>query len=109
MVTKMVTKRRAMLEQFLHEHPEDAFARYGLAMEMKNQGEVEAALGELAQLAERHPNYTAAYQQAGQILVALERRIEAKAVLERGLTSARLGRDSHAASEIEGLLEQLGD
>lgn len=105
----MVTKRREMLEQFLHQHPEDAFARYGLAMEMKNQGEIEAALGELAQLAERHPNYTAAYQQAGQILLALERRAEAKAVLERGLTAARLARDGHTASEIEGLLQQLAD
>lgn len=105
----MVTKRREMLEQFLREHPDDAFARYGLAMELKNAGETEGALSELAQLAERHPNYTAAYQQAGQLLLALDRRAEAKAVLERGLTAARLGRDEHSAGEIEGLLEQLQD
>ena len=43
------------------EFPDDAFGRYGLAMEYANSGDADAALKEFATLLEKHPEYTAGY------------------------------------------------
>src|SRR6476660_7656544 len=51
--------RVAMLTEILSENPSDAFARYGLAMEYSNQGDVDRAMEEFRKLLETHPDYTA--------------------------------------------------
>ena len=65
-----IMDRAEMLKQFLEQNPNDAFARYGLAMEYSRAGEIEIALAEFRKLLELHPDYTAAYQMAGQMLAA---------------------------------------
>lgn len=103
----MPINRRETLEAFLREHPGDAFASYGLAMELKNAGDNAAALLQLQRLHELHPGYVAAYHQAGQLLLALERVAEARALLEQGIAVASRSGDQHAQSEMQGLLDEI--
>lgn len=99
--------RRAHLEAYLTEHPDDAFARYGLALERAKAGEPEAALAEFGRLLERHPGYAAGYQQAGQLLLRLERAAEARAMLQAGVAAAQQAGNAHAAAEMSSLLEEI--
>ncbi|MGH9484665.1 MAG: tetratricopeptide repeat protein [Terriglobales bacterium] len=103
----MVSNRREQLEEFVRQNPTDAFARYGLAMELMRSGEAEEALAQFRLLQEKHPNYAAGFQQAGQLLMSLERNDEARVILQRGLEAAGASGDRHAASEIQGLLDEL--
>ena len=69
--------RIALLTEVLSQNPSDAFARYGLAMEYSNSGDVERALEEFARLLATHPDYTAGYFMAAQTLAKAERIEEA--------------------------------
>ena len=60
--------RVAVLTDILNQNPNDAFARYGLAMEYSNQGDVNRALDEFGKLLASHPDYTAGYFMAAQTL-----------------------------------------
>ncbi|MDE3137741.1 MAG: hypothetical protein KGL59_14275, partial [Acidobacteriota bacterium] len=53
--------RRQKLEAFVAAHPNDAFGRYGLAMECVREGDNETAAGHFRQLLESHPDYVAGY------------------------------------------------
>jgi predicted Zn-dependent protease len=100
--------RFAMLTEILAQNPTDAFARYGLAMEYSNSGEVERALEEFGKLLSSHPDYTAGYFMAAQTLVKATRIEEAKKMLVDGIASATRTGNNHALSEMEGLLGDLG-
>lgn len=100
--------RVAILTEILTQNPTDAFARYGLAMEHSNAGEVERALEEFGKLLASHPDYTAGYFMAAQTLVKTSRVEEAKKMLKDGIASAARTGNGHALSEMEGLLAQLG-
>jgi len=97
-----------MLNEILTENPNDAFARYGLAMEYSNRGEVEIAMVEFGKLLAAHPDYTAGYFMAAQTLARASRVNEAKQMLEDGIASARRTGNGHALSEMEGMLTELG-
>jgi predicted Zn-dependent protease len=99
--------RIAALNQVLTEHPRDAFARYGLAMEYSRQGDFDRALAEFAILLENHPDYTAGYFMAAQTLVRAERSADAKQMLHDGIASARRTGNLHAQSEMEAMLAEL--
>jgi predicted Zn-dependent protease len=99
--------RIAALNEVLTEHPKDAFARYGLAMEYSKQGDFDRALAEFSILLENHPDYTAGYFMAAQTLVRAERSDEAKRMLQNGIASARRTGNLHAQSEMEGLLAEI--
>ena len=99
--------RREMLTQFLEQNPGDAFARYGLAMEYSNAGEIEQALAEFNKLLELHPDYSNGYFMAAQTLERSGRTAEAKKMLENGIESARRTGNKHALSEMSGMLEEL--
>ncbi len=100
--------RIAMLGEILTQNPNDAFARYGLAMEYSNRGEVEPALAEFGKLLAAHPDYTAGYFMAAQTLAKASRVDEAKKMLADGIASAQRTRNGHALSEMEGMLAELG-
>lgn len=99
--------RAEMLKQFLEQNPNDAFARYGLAMEYSRAGEIETALAEFRKLLEIHPDYTAGYQMAGQMLSAAGRYEEARSMLESGIARAERAGNKHAQEEMQGLLQEL--
>jgi predicted Zn-dependent protease len=100
--------RIAALNDILTENPKDAFARYGLAMEYSKQGDLDRALAEFAILIDNHPDYTAGYFMAAQILARAERAEDAKKMLHDGIASARRTGNLHAQSEMEALLVELG-
>jgi predicted Zn-dependent protease len=99
--------RNAMLTDILSQNPNDAFARYGLAMEYSKQGEVERAMEEFGKLLASHPDYTAGYFMAAQTLVSANRVDEARKMLVEGISSARRTGNNHAQSEMTALLDEL--
>jgi predicted Zn-dependent protease len=100
--------RIAMLSEILEENPADAFARYGLAMEFSKSGDIERALSEFRALLGTHPDYTAGYFMAAQTLANAGRIVEAKTMLGEGIASAQRTGNSHAESEMQGMLAELG-
>jgi Tfp pilus assembly protein PilF len=100
--------RRQMLEDFVAAKPNDAFARYGLAMECANTGDTSAADQQFKMLIGAHPEYVAAYFQYGQFLVKTGRPDEARSALTVGIATAQRTGDDHARSEMEAALAELG-
>ena len=100
--------RIAMLSEIVTANPEDSFARYGLAQEYSNAGQVEQALQEFKTLIEKNPDYTPAYFMAAQALAKASRIDEAKRMLVDGISSARRTGNTHAQSEMTAMLEELG-
>ncbi|MBZ5652148.1 MAG: tetratricopeptide repeat protein [Acidobacteriia bacterium] len=100
--------RIALLTEVLSQNPADAFARYGLAMEYSNSGEIERALAEFGTLLATHPDYTAGYFMAAQTLAKADRTEEARKMLAEGIASAKKSGNSHAQAEMEGMLAELG-
>jgi tetratricopeptide (TPR) repeat protein len=100
--------RIAMLSEILTANPEDAFARYGLALEYSKTGQIEEALQEFKTLVEKNPDYTPAYFMAAQTLASASRVDEAKRWLVDGISSARRTANAHAQSEMTAMLEELG-
>jgi predicted Zn-dependent protease len=99
--------RLAILNEILSQNPDDAFARYGLAMEHSNSGEVDRALEEFTKLLATHPDYTAGYFMAAQTLSKANRAEEAKKMLVDGISSARRTGNTHAQSEMTAMLDEL--
>ena|SRR5436309_2850450 len=100
--------RVAMLNEILAQNPNDAFARYGLAMEFSKAGNIDGAMEEFAKLLSSNPDYTAGYFMAAQTLARADRSDEAKKMLLDGIASAKRTGNTHAQSEMEALLEELG-
>lgn len=100
--------RVAMLKEILAENPNDAFARYGLAMEYSKRGETESALAEFAALLKANPDYTAGYFMAAQTLARAGRKDEAKQRLRDGIASAQRTNNQHALAEMQQMLDELG-
>jgi|SRR5208337_181551 len=100
--------RIVMLTEILTANPEDAFARYGLAMEYSKAGQTDQALQEYKTLVEENPDYTPAYFMAAQMLATASRVEEAKRWLVDGISSARRTNNTHAQSEMTAMLEELG-
>jgi thioredoxin-like negative regulator of GroEL len=100
--------RREILEEFLDKKPEDAFSRYGLAMECMNNGDTAAADGQFRTLLQNNPDYVPAYLMYAQMLAREARIEEARQVLSSGISAATKTGNQHARSEMEALLGDLG-
>ena len=96
-----------MLSEILTANPGDSFARYGLAQEYSNAGQIDQALQEFKTLIEKNPDYTPAYFMAAQALAKASRVDEAKRMLVDGISSARRTGNTHAQSEMTTMLEEL--
>ena len=96
-----------MLKEILAENPNDAFARYGLAMEYANTGDTTNALTEYGKIVELNPEYVPAYQMAGQLLMNLGRDADARTWFEKGIAAAQRAGNQHAVSEMQGMLDTL--
>jgi predicted Zn-dependent protease len=100
--------RIASLTEILTQDPNNTLARYGLAMEYSNDKQFDRALEEFGRLLTTSPDYPAGYFMAAQTLVKAGRNEEAKKMLGDGIAAAGRKRDSHAASERQAMLEDLG-
>jgi len=63
---------------------------------------------EFGRLLATHPDYTAGYFMAAQMLAKAERTEEARKMLADGIASAKKTGNGHAQSEMEGMLAELG-
>lgn len=88
-------------------NPDDAFARYSLAMSLRSAGRGEEAAREFQALAARRPEYVPTYLMLGQTLEALGRAADAARAYEAGLGAASRGNDQHARSELSQALDDL--
>ena len=106
------TTRMAQIEAMLADDPDDAFLRYGLAMEHASNGDDADCVRVLRDLITRSAAtpYVPAYLQAGQALVRLDSIEEARIVLRDGIDVAgRVGSPEamHARGEMQGLLSSI--
>ena len=99
--------RVSMLKEILERTPQDAIARYGLAMEYSHSGRTEEALREFATLLRDQPDYTAGYFMAAQTLARVDRIPEARQMLVNGIASAQRTGNQHALSEMQAMLDEL--
>lgn len=104
----MASTRLEALKSMVAQQPNDSFLRYGLAMEYRNAGELEAAMGEFRALFGINPDYSAAYFHGGQTLEKLGRPDEAREVYLTGLEVTNRKGDLHTRDEIQGALDLLG-
>ena len=88
-------------------NPQDSFARYGLAMEYANSGDLERAVAEYRTLIGFNPDYSAAYFHGGQALEKLGRVEEAREVYEKGIEATSRTGDQHTRSELQAALDML--
>src|SRR5579863_3405437 len=100
--------RREFLEDALRADPDNAFARYGLAMELASSDPV-ASWSHFEFLLQHHPEYAATYYQAGAFLVKQGREDEARKVLTAGEEITGSQCKHHAQSELFAALEDLND
>jgi thioredoxin-like negative regulator of GroEL len=103
------TPRMAQIEAMLAEDPDDAFLRYGLAMEHASVGDDTTCVEVLRDLIARTAAspYIPAYLMAAQSLVRLDRIDEASYFLRQGIAAAGRAGDTHALGEMQGLLDSI--
>ena len=106
-MTEQNKTRRQKLEEFLTKNPNDAFSRYGIALECVKEGDLAAAEAHFRTLIETNPEYVPGYQMYAQTLAQNERSDDAKAILAQGIAAAIRQGNQHARSEMEGLLSEL--
>jgi len=96
-----------MLTEVLKANPADAFARYGLAMAYSVGGRSDDALHEFAETIAHNPDYVPAYQMSAQELLKTGRADEARERLRAGLAACQRTGNTHAASEMSAMLDEL--
>ncbi len=101
------TDKIAGLREILALDAKNSFARYGIAMELANRGEIEDALREFNTLLADHPDYTAGYFMSAQTLAKAGRTPEAIQRLKDGISCAARTGNRHALSEMQGMLDEL--
>ena len=97
------------IRKIMDSQPTEPFPRYGLAMELKNGKQLDAALVEFAELERRFPDYVPQYLMHFNLLVELKKKDEARALAERGLASARRSGNNHALGELQQAVDALED
>jgi tetratricopeptide (TPR) repeat protein len=106
-MTEQSKTRRQKLEEFLAENPNDAFTRYGIALDCFRQGDLPTADLHFKYLLQNNPDYVPTYQMYAQMLAGNKRVDEAKTVLSKGIESALRQGNQHARSEMESHLADL--
>jgi predicted Zn-dependent protease len=97
----------AGLKEILALDPKNSFARYGIAVELANRGEIDAAIAEFDKLLDLDTDYTAGYFMAAQTLAKHGRTAEAITRLKSGISCAARTDNRHALSEMQGMLDEL--
>ena len=96
-----------MLRSFAEKRPEDPFPHYALAMELKTSGDREGAWREFEALIAKHRDYVASYAPAGEVLVGLDRLVEARELYGKGIEACTRLNDSHTRDHLESALDAL--
>lgn len=97
----------AGLKGILALDPKNSFARYGIAVELANRGEIDAAIAEFDKLLSIDPDYTAGYFMAAQTLGKHGHTAQAIERLKAGISCAARTDNRHALSEMQSMLDEL--
>ena len=100
--------RLEILKSMVEQNPGDSFLRYGLAMELRNSGDLAAAVREFQALMASNPDYAPAYFHGGQTLERMGRLDEARDWYTKGVEVTTRTGDQHARSEMQAALDMLG-
>ena len=100
--------RLEALQKFLEQAPADTFTHYAIALEYAAMHEIPEAVAKLEELIGLDPNYVPAYQQLGNLLAQLGRKQQSLRILEKGIQVAALVGDTHAQSEMQEAIDELG-
>ena len=103
----MATTRLEILKSMVEQNPSDSFARYGLAMEYRNSGDLTAAISEFRSLIAAHPDYPAAYFHGGQTLERLSLADQAREMYQQGIEASTRKGDLHTRDEIQAALDLM--
>lgn len=100
----MPIDRAATLRSLVAKSPGDPFPRYGLAMELKSRGELEASAAAFDELIAAFPDYVPSYLMAGGVAQSLGRLDVARELFRRGIDVATARGDQHARGELSSAL-----
>lgn len=103
----MSSNRIDALKAMVERNPSDTFARYGLAMEYANTGDLEKAVAEYRALLRENESYAAAYYHGGQALERLGRIEEAREMYEKGIEVTTRSGDAKTRNEMQTALDML--
>jgi len=103
----MPIDRLATLRAFIARSPRDPFPRYGVAMELRQQGDLEGSVGAFEELIRDFPDYLPTYLMAGGVLAEVGRRGDSARTYRRGIEVATAQGNQHARSELEAALAEL--
>jgi tetratricopeptide (TPR) repeat protein len=102
-----MSNRLEILKSMVAQNPADTFSRYGLAMEYRNSGDLEAAMREFLELKRINPDYWPTYFHGGQTLERLGRIEEARTMYQEGIEVTTAKGEAHARGELQGALDML--
>lgn len=106
---KPTMSRLDQMLRFVEQDPDDSFARYAVALELRSQKRIDDAVAQLAELRRRDPGYVATYYQLGELLAQMQDLAGAEEAFRAGMEIARAAGDMHTRSELEAALDELGD
>src|SRR5262245_24428903 len=99
-------------KQMVAKNPKGFLGRYGLGNKLVQEGgSLEEAVEHLTVATQLDPTHVASHLTLGRVLVSLERKDEAKPILQAGIDAARSGRSNGGGDlvpEMEALLRSLG-
>lgn len=104
----MSDDRVSQLKEILAQDPKSQMARYALALEYVNSGQLDTAMLEFRQLLADHPGYVPGYQMLAQTMMRAGLTNDARDVLRKGIETAAATGNAHAQSEMQGMLDELG-
>jgi len=102
-----MSDRLAKLTKLLEADPADTFVLYGLAQEYAKQGDTAKAVEFYDRCLATDPAYCYAYFHKARTLQDAGNPNAAITTVKEGLVAAKKAQDSHAASELSGLLDEL--
>jgi predicted Zn-dependent protease len=97
----------AALSDILAQDPTNAFARYGLAMELVSQFRIDDALAAFNHCIADNPDYVPAYQMSAQTMASSGQEKAAIERLHQGIAAANRTGNQHALAEMDALREDL--
>ncbi|MCE2731957.1 MAG: tetratricopeptide repeat protein [Cyclobacteriaceae bacterium] len=104
----MQTSRIAQLRKLIENEPDEIFYPYALALELYKQNK-EEAFGLLEFVISKNPDYLPAYYQLGKVAIELQRVVQAKEYIEKGIVVADKQNELKTKSELSNLLFSIED
>jgi tetratricopeptide (TPR) repeat protein len=95
------------LKKFLEQDPDDSFTKYAIALEYIKEKDLDKAIFYLESIADNDPDYLAAYQQLGQLLVTQGKKESAIKVYKTGIEIANKQNEKHTKDKLEEALKYL--